>query len=793
MKKTFFVVTALLLGLLMNAQCPTYTQYAYIANNGNNTVSAVNLSTNLVAATIAVGKKPYGVSVSRDGTRGYVTNSGSNTVSIINTITNTVISTINVGLSPQGICVSPDGTSVYVTNYNDNTLSIINSYTNTVITTLYGFSNPYGISIAPDGTKLYVVNSGGSVSVINTSTNSIIASILVDGGPTGICVSPDGTMAYVTTYSGTKVTVINTSNNTVKTTFVAGVNSEYGVCFNLDGTKAYIANTVGNSVSIINTVTNTLIATVLVGGPYGVCVSPDGSKVYVVNHSNSTLGVISTTTNTLISTITSTSFWTPFNMGNFIASVPIPCPLFSISSFYPTIASIGMIETIKGTGFTGATAVSFGGTPASSFTVVNDSIITAEVGSGASGNVVIVAPNGKDSLSGFTYSTLPTKGLVAWYPFTGNTIDSSGNGNNGTNYGATLTKDRFGNANSAYSFDGASYIYTNNNLCNFRTNDFTIAAWYFGQIGSNYGEYILSKRDVSSFGNFFTLSKHPGFEIDQSSNNDYNFIDSNLGNIGLGAWKQVVVTRKGNLFKVYLGGEVLYSVHLSMIHDIANSAKFYIGGVDPSVNLNNPSFHGLIDDIRIYNRALDSTEVRALYHEGGFALPVSIVNINATDKGNLVTVNWQTATELNTSHFIIQHSTDGSSFTDIGTVIEIGSGANNYSFTDNNPARGTNYYRLKSVDKDGSSSFSKVVSLQLSINNYQMSVVPNPTRDITTIKGSHIASIEVIDNIGKLVKVILFKDATNPILSVSALPAGVYHLSIHSTNGNVTRVGFIKE
>ena len=49
-------------------------------------------------------------------------------------------------------------------------------------------------------------------------------------------------------------------------------------------------------------------------------------------------------------------------------------------------------------------------------------------------------------------------GCVANYPFNGNAEDISGNGNNGTVYGATLTTDRFGNPNSAYNFNGSSYI-----------------------------------------------------------------------------------------------------------------------------------------------------------------------------------------------------------------------------------------------------------------------------------------------------------------------------------------------
>ena len=59
------------------------------------------------------------------------------------------------------------------------------------------------------------------------------------------------------------------------------------------------------------------------------------------------------------------------------------------------------------------------------------------------------------AVNGYSQSFL-TNGLVAYYPFHGNANDASGNGNNGTVDGATLIADRFGNANSAYSFNGTN-------------------------------------------------------------------------------------------------------------------------------------------------------------------------------------------------------------------------------------------------------------------------------------------------------------------------------------------------
>ena len=83
------LVTACVLG---GAQ--SLAQNAYITNYGSNTVSVIATATNAVTATIPVGNEPFGVAVSRDGSRVYVANLYSNTVSVIATATNAVTATI---------------------------------------------------------------------------------------------------------------------------------------------------------------------------------------------------------------------------------------------------------------------------------------------------------------------------------------------------------------------------------------------------------------------------------------------------------------------------------------------------------------------------------------------------------------------------------------------------------------------------------------------------------------------------------------------------------------------------
>ena len=97
---------------------------------------------------------------------------------------------------------------------------------------------------------------------------------------------------------------------------------------------------------------------------------------------------------------------------------------------------------------------------------------------------------------GYTSADL-NDGLVAYYPFNGNANDESGNGNDGSVNGATLTEDRFDNENSAYSFDGVNdYIVVNDSDDLDNTNKLTISTWIFPlKLAANsYANGILSKR-----------------------------------------------------------------------------------------------------------------------------------------------------------------------------------------------------------------------------------------------------------------------------------------------------------
>ncbi len=197
----------------------------------------------------------------------------------------------------------------------------------------------------------------------------------------------------------------------------------------------------------------------------------------------------------------------------------------------------------------------------------------------------------------------------------------------------------------------------------------------------------------------------------------------------------------------------------------------------------------------IYNikTATDYTSYVAKYGTS-IVTPITLNSFTAFPiDNNIIQLNWQTSTETNSSHFIIQHSLDGTSFKNIGSVQARGTGANSYSFKDNSPVKGTNFYRLCIADKDRTSTFSKIVSCQGVAVSKKLVVYPNPSKDNITILCNHIASIQVVDNVGRMIKFVSYKDATNPTLSIRNLPIGVYHIRLQTIDGNVSTAEIVKQ
>jgi len=139
-------------------------------------------------------------------------------------------------------------------------------------------------------------------------------------------------------------------------------------------------------------------------------------------------------------------------------------------------------------------------------------------------------------------------------------------------------------------------------------------------------------------------------------------------------------------------------------------------------------------------------------------LPITLVSFEGKATGTTITLDWTTASELNFDKFVVERSADALNFTEIGTVPGHGTSneENDYSFEDNMPATGSNYYRLHSVDYDGNFENSKVIRVQSNGSAEKIRLFPNPVTDgvfsvTTSFARQEGDKVMIYNNVGMLV------------------------------------------
>lgn len=175
------------------------------------------------------------------------------------------------------------------------------------------------------------------------------------------------------------------------------------------------------------------------------------------------------------------------------------------------------------------------------------------------------------------------------------------------------------------------------------------------------------------------------------------------------------------------------------------------------------------------------------------ALPLTLLSFTAIKQDNIAQLTWQTTSEINTSHFNIQRSTDGVSFTTIGSVNAKLSGGlqNNYDYPDDlaNLKDGNVFYRLQMVDNDGKFTYSKIVYITIDANSLRISIHPNPAHSYFVVDNySNIdvknSTVLVRDMSGRTLINQKFTNNPEQRIDISMLSRGMYVVSI-VTNVNV--------
>ncbi len=352
---------------------------------------------------------------------------------------------------------------------------------------------------------------------------------------------------------------------------------------------------------------------------------------------------------------------------------PPVVPKPTVTSISPDTAQSGATVTITGTNLTGATAVSFGGIPATSFNVTNATTIAAVVGAGGSGDVVVTTPGGTATLSGFVLKAPDIDGfgssddiqpayLIAHWPFDGSTTELKNNASPVLMGGAqTYVTGKIGQAlhlesgwltygpeSTGASADNTTYA-SNDTL----QNGFTLSMWTQAPFSDDLATlFMLASPNIPNWPLMgIQFRKHTGsstFDFDAGISNvdgtgphvSYNTLFKEPAFVDTASWAFITmkytVSETEKSLKYYANGELVQTFDLLTqggtfpdpaasllmiapnypIIGAAESRNTVPGSVNDPVGFMSYGMTGTIDDIRLFKATLTDDEIKALYHLG---------------------------------------------------------------------------------------------------------------------------------------------------------------------------------
>jgi hypothetical protein len=401
-------------------------------------------------------------------------------------------------------------------------------------------------------------------------------------------------------------------------------------------------------------------------------------------------------------------------------------------------------------------------------------------------------------------SWLPSNGLVAWYPFSGNANDGSGHNYNGTVTGASIAPDRFANSNSAYSFNGSSgHISVNDNAAlRLYATDFTISAWIYNTATAAVNlNAVLSKRTAALASGYIigveglTLTD-PGKILYQVSGGvDPKAVSAD--SIPLNTWMNIMFTYSFSTgyLNIYFDGLLNSSTPLIPTPNPNSTAPLWIGNDAGGAAY---CFNGSIDDIAIYNRILSPCERYELIHQSYITIASQPVNQNflpgdtvmftVASPDTCLSYQWQS--NCGTGYTNLANSGIFQGVTDDTLIVNgVLSSMNNCKF------RCLISSCILCADTSAEAMLNSTSGINQTAKDMNFSVSPSPAHDYITVRltAHRHAELNIYNASGQLVYAAPVNGSSELRLNIASFPKGLYLLTAHSFDGGYQLVKFIKD
>ena len=278
-----------------------------------------------VVERIAVGKRPRGVRISRDGQHLLVALSGSpiagpgvdesklppadrsaDGIGSVNLTSRQLTRTFPSGQDPEAFDLSPDGKTLYVSNEETAEMSVLDLASGTIRQRVKVGEEPEGVTVRPDGREVYVTcEAENEVVAVDTAALKVVGRMKTGARPRSVVFTGDGATAFVTNENTASVTILDTkAHKPIGAIVIPRTEGSptpprpMGAVLSPDGRQVYVSLGRAKSVAIIDVATRKLVRTIENIGDrtWGIDVSPDGQKIYTANGPSGDVSVVDVAT-----------------------------------------------------------------------------------------------------------------------------------------------------------------------------------------------------------------------------------------------------------------------------------------------------------------------------------------------------------------------------------------------------------------------------------------------------------------------------------------------------------------